>query len=67
MIAWDVIVQIAQVLAVIIALSPLIQGIIPQFQERVQRGRGRGIFQPNRGPWKLFHQQSGFGTTGSTG
>ena len=54
--ARDVLLQIAQVLAVL-ALSPLIQGIIVQFEERVQRGQGPGIFQPYRDLWKLFRKQ----------
>ncbi|MGB8365223.1 MAG: NADH-quinone oxidoreductase subunit H [Rhizomicrobium sp.] len=51
----DIILQIAQVL-VTLGLAPLIQGIILQFQERVQRGQGPGIFQPYRDLWKLFHK-----------
>jgi formate hydrogenlyase subunit 4 len=52
----DVLLQIAQVLTVLL-LSPLIQGIIVQFEERVQRSQGPGIFQPYRDLWKLFHKQ----------
>ncbi len=52
----DVLLQIAQVLTVLV-LAPLIQGIIAQFEERVQRGHGPGIFQPYRDLWKLFHKQ----------
>lgn len=52
----DIILQIAQVLAVLL-LAPLIQGIILQFEERVQRAQGPGIFQPYRDLWKLFHKQ----------
>jgi formate hydrogenlyase subunit 4 len=55
-IARDILLQIAQVLAVLI-LAPLIQGIIIQFEERVQRAHGPGIFQPYRDLWKLFHKQ----------
>jgi formate hydrogenlyase subunit 4 len=51
----DILLQIAQVL-VVLGLSPLIQGIILQFQERVQRGQGPGIFQPYRDLWKLFRK-----------
>ena len=51
----DVLLQIAQVVAVLV-LSPLIQGIILQFEERVQRGQGPGIFQPYRDLWKYFHK-----------
>jgi formate hydrogenlyase subunit 4 len=54
--ARDVIVQIAQVL-VTLGLAPLLQGCIAQFEERVQRGQGPGIFQPYRDLWKLFHKQ----------
>ena len=34
----------------------MLQGIIVQFEERVQRGQGPGIFQPYRDLWKLFHK-----------
>jgi formate hydrogenlyase subunit 4 len=53
--ARDVILQVLQVLAVL-CLGPLLQGIIVQFEERVQRGQGPGIFQPYRDLWKLFHK-----------
>src|SRR5580704_7508866 len=56
MIARDIVLQIAQVLATLL-LAPLLQGVILQFEERVQRGRGPGIFQPYRDLWKLFHKQ----------
>ena len=56
MTARDILLQIAQVLTVLL-LAPLIQGIILQFEERVQRARGPGIFQPYRDLWKLFHKQ----------
>jgi formate hydrogenlyase subunit 4 len=56
MMVRDILLQIAQVF-VVLALSPLLQGIILQFQERVQRGQGPGIFQPYRDLWKLFHKQ----------
>jgi formate hydrogenlyase subunit 4 len=52
----DIALQIAQVVAVV-ALSPLIQGIILQFEERAQRAQGPGIFQPYRDLWKLFGKQ----------
>jgi len=51
----DILLQIAQVL-VVLGLSPLLQGIILQFEERVQRGQGPGVFQPYRDLWKLFHK-----------
>ncbi len=51
----DVILQVLQVLTVL-CLGPLLQGIIAQFEERVQRGQGPGIFQPYRDLWKLFHK-----------
>jgi formate hydrogenlyase subunit 4 len=53
----DVLLQIAQVVAVL-ALSPLIQGIIHQFEERVQRAQGPGIFQPYRDLYKLFSKET---------
>ncbi|MGH7093959.1 MAG: respiratory chain complex I subunit 1 family protein [Stellaceae bacterium] len=52
----DILLQVAQVLAVLV-LAPLLQGIIIQFDERVQRGQGPGILQPYRDLWKLFHKQ----------
>jgi formate hydrogenlyase subunit 4 len=52
----DILLQIAQVLAVLL-LAPLLQGIILQFEERVQRAQGPGIFQPYRDLRKLFHKQ----------
>ena len=52
----DIILQVAQV-SVVMLLAPLLQGIIVQFEERVQRGQGPGIFQPYRDLWKLFHKQ----------
>ncbi len=52
----NILLQIAQVLTVL-GLSPLLQGIILQFEERVQRGQGPGVFQPYRDLWKLFHKQ----------
>ena len=51
----DILLQIGQVAAVLL-LAPLIQGIILQFEERVQRARGPGVFQPYRDLWKLFHK-----------
>ncbi len=56
MIMRDVALQIAQV-SVTMLLAPLLQGIIVQFEERVQRAQGPGIFQPYRDLWKLFHKQ----------
>jgi formate hydrogenlyase subunit 4 len=52
----DILLQICQVLAVLM-LAPLLQGIIQQFEERVQLAQGPGIFQPYRDLWKLFHKQ----------
>jgi formate hydrogenlyase subunit 4 len=52
----DILLQIAQVVTVLF-LAPLLQGIIVQFEERVQRAQGPGIFQPYRDLWKLFHKQ----------
>jgi formate hydrogenlyase subunit 4 len=53
----NILLQIAQVLAVL-ALAPLIQGIVLQFEERVQRGQGPGILQPYRDLAKLFRKES---------
>src|SRR6204780_5064772 len=52
----DVLLQIAQVVTVL-SLAPLLQGVILQWEERVQRAQGPGIFQPYRDLWKLFHKQ----------
>ena len=52
----DVLLQIAQVVTVLV-LAPLLQGVILQWEERVQRARGPGILQPYRDLWKLFHKQ----------
>jgi formate hydrogenlyase subunit 4 len=52
----EILLQIAQVLTVIL-LAPLLQGVILQFEERVQLAQGPGIFQPYRDLWKLFHKQ----------
>ncbi|KAA0911117.1 respiratory chain complex I subunit 1 family protein [Pusillimonas sp. ANT_WB101] len=52
----DILLQIAQV-ATVLLLAPLLQGIIVQWDERVQRAQGPGIFQPYRDLWKLFHKQ----------
>ena len=52
----DILLQVAQVFTVL-ALAPLLQGAILQWEERVQRGQGPGIFQPYRDLWKLFHKQ----------
>ena len=52
----DIPLQIAQV-GVTLCPAPLLQGVILQFEERVQRGQGPGIFQPYRDLWKLFHKQ----------
>jgi formate hydrogenlyase subunit 4 len=56
MTARDVILQVAQVLTTLL-FAPLLQGVILQFEERVQRGQGPGVFQPYRDLWKLFHKQ----------
>src|ERR1700678_1055651 len=52
----DVLLQIAQVVTVF-ALARLLQGVILQWEERVQRAQGPGVFQPYRDLWKLFHKQ----------
>ncbi|HTT06448.1 MAG TPA: NADH-quinone oxidoreductase subunit H [Steroidobacteraceae bacterium] len=53
----DILLQIGQVVTVLL-LAPLLQGCILQWEERVQRARGPGIFQPYRDLWKWFHKQS---------
>ncbi len=56
MILRDILLQICQVLTVLL-LSPLLQGVVLQFEERIQLAQGPGIFQPYRDLWKLFHKQ----------
>jgi formate hydrogenlyase subunit 4 len=64
MIVRDIILQICQVVSVL-ALAPLQQGVILQFEERVQLAQGPGIFQPYRDLWKLLHKQIIFPETAS--
>jgi len=52
----EIILQVCQVLTVLL-FGPLVQGIILQFEERVQLAQGPGILQPYRDLWKLFHKQ----------
>ena len=52
----DIILQACQVLTVLV-FAPMLQGVILQFEERVQQAQGPGIFQPYRDLWKLFHKQ----------
>lgn len=52
----DILLQVAQV-ATVVLLSPLLQGVILQWEERIQRGQGPGIFQPYRDLRKLFGKQ----------
>jgi formate hydrogenlyase subunit 4 len=52
----DTVLQTCQVLTVLL-LSPLLQGVVLQFEERIQLAQGPGIFQPYRDLWKLFHKQ----------
>jgi formate hydrogenlyase subunit 4 len=52
----DILLQVAQVFTVL-AFAPLLQGVILQWEERIQRAQGPGIFQPYRDLWKLFHKQ----------
>jgi formate hydrogenlyase subunit 4 len=52
----DTVLQACQVLTVLL-LSPLLQGVVLQFEERIQLAQGPGIFQPYRDLWKLFHKQ----------
>jgi formate hydrogenlyase subunit 4 len=52
-----ILLQIGQVLTVLL-LAPLLQGVILQWEERIQRARGPGIFQPYRDLWKWLHKQA---------
>lgn len=52
----DILLQIAQVVTVI-GLAPLLQGIIHQWEARIQRMRGPGVLQPYRDLRKLFSKQ----------
>jgi formate hydrogenlyase subunit 4 len=64
MTAPPLVLQLGQVLAVLL-LSPLIQGFVVQFEERVARSEGPGIFQPYRDLWKLFSKSIVVPTTAS--
>jgi formate hydrogenlyase subunit 4 len=52
----DVLLQIGQV-ATVLLLSPLVQGFILRYEERVQRACGPALIQPYRDLWKLFHKE----------
>lgn len=52
----DYLLQFCQVFAVL-ALAPLLQGVIHTFEEKVQRSKGPSILQPYRDLWKLFHKE----------
>ena len=52
----NIILQLLQVLCVFL-LSPLLHGIVLQFESRIKRGKGISIFQPYKDLWKLFHKQ----------
>ena len=47
--------NVIQVL-VVMALSPLVKGILNRVKETIQSKRGPSIFQPYRDLWKLFHK-----------
>jgi formate hydrogenlyase subunit 4 len=47
--------NILQVL-VVMALSPLVKGVLTRLKENIQSKRGPGIFQPYRDIWKLFQK-----------
>lgn len=52
----DITLQITQVVTVLL-FSPLIQGVIVQFESKVKCAQGPGLLQPYRDLWKLFHKQ----------
>jgi formate hydrogenlyase subunit 4 len=56
MVVSSTVLQIMQVLTAMV-FAPLLEGIIVQFQKRVERSQGPGIFQPYRDLWKLFSKQ----------
>jgi len=41
---------------VVLALAPLVSGVLSRLKELVQSKRGPSIFQPYRDLWKLFHK-----------
>jgi len=47
--------NVIQVL-VVMALAPLVKGILNRIKENIQSKRGPSIFQPYRDIWKLFHK-----------
>ncbi|WP_150291045.1 respiratory chain complex I subunit 1 family protein [Sphingobium estronivorans] len=52
----DLVLQFFQVLGVLL-LAPLLQGVIHNFEEKVQRSEGPSILQPYRDLWKLFRKE----------
>lgn len=52
----DILLQVAQVLAVLL-LSPLLQGFILQCEAKIKRAQGPGVLQPYRNLRKLFSKQ----------
>ena len=50
-----IIFNVIQVL-VVMALSPLVKGVLNRLKEIIQSKRGPSIFQPYRDLWKLFHK-----------
>jgi len=54
-VANRIIFNVIQVLAVM-ALSPLVKGVLNRLKEIIQSKRGPSIFQPYRDLWKLFHK-----------
>jgi formate hydrogenlyase subunit 4 len=52
----DLVLQAGQVFTVLV-LSPLLQGFILRYEERVQRAQGPSLLQPYRDLWKLFHKE----------
>jgi len=47
--------NVIQVL-VVMALAPLVKGVLNRIKENLQSKRGPSIFQPYRDIWKLFHK-----------
>jgi len=54
-VANRIIFNVIQVL-VVMALSPLVKGVLNRLKEIIQSKRGPSIFQPYRDLWKLFHK-----------
>jgi formate hydrogenlyase subunit 4 len=52
-------------LVAVLALAPLVRGVVDWWKERIQSQRGPSIIQPYRDLWKLFHKDEVVSTESS--